>query len=260
MRLYTTADCTGAVAAHGTAAAFASPGLRVGVPSNSTTSFRATATDSAGNVSPCSAALTYVEDSTAPGAPAITSSDPASPANNNEPEDQGHRRGGSTVQLYTTADCTGAAAATAAPPRSPAPGLTVTVADNSTTSFRATATDAAGNTSPCSAVLQLRRGLLRPAARRALTDSDPDSPANDNAPRIKGTAADGSTVRLYTTADCTGAPAATGTAAALDGPGLTVSVARQLEHRASEPPRPTPRATPPRARLPTHLCRGLRAA
>jgi hypothetical protein len=40
-----------------------------------------------------------------------------------------------------------------------------------------------------------------------LDDADPNSPANDNQPRVKGFAEPGSTVRLYATSDCSGAPA-----------------------------------------------------
>jgi hypothetical protein len=43
---------------------FGTPGITVSVPDNTTTSFRATATDAAGNHSGCSAPFTYVEDST----------------------------------------------------------------------------------------------------------------------------------------------------------------------------------------------------
>jgi hypothetical protein len=57
-----------------------------------------------------------------------------------------------------------------------------------------------------------------------LTDTDPDSPANDNSPEIKGSAIDGSTVKLYTTSDCSGTPVATGSAANFASPGLTVNV------------------------------------
>ncbi len=57
-----------------------------------------------------------------------------------------------------------------------------------------------------------------------ITDTDPDSAASDNAPEVKGTAAANTTVRLYTTPDCSGTPAATGSAAAFASPGLTVSV------------------------------------
>jgi hypothetical protein len=64
VKLYKTANCTGVQAAQGTAAKFASPGITVSVPNNTTTSFRAKARDAAGNVSPCSTARQYVEDST----------------------------------------------------------------------------------------------------------------------------------------------------------------------------------------------------
>ena len=50
--------------AQGSAAAFASPGITASVPDNTTTAFRARATDAAGNISACSGAFTYVEDST----------------------------------------------------------------------------------------------------------------------------------------------------------------------------------------------------
>jgi hypothetical protein len=71
VRLYsalTTIDCTPeSLAATGTYSAFASPGLTVSVLDNSTTTFRATATDAAGNASPCSDSSTvYVEDSSLP--------------------------------------------------------------------------------------------------------------------------------------------------------------------------------------------------
>ena len=66
VRLYKTANCTGAPVGSGTAAQFASPGLGVTVPDNSTTQFRASARDAAGNISPCSVAKAYIEDETAP--------------------------------------------------------------------------------------------------------------------------------------------------------------------------------------------------
>ena len=52
------------------------------------------------------------------------------------------------------------------------------------------------------------------AAPRApsITDTDPDSPANDNNPEVKGSADSGSTVRIYSTSDCSGTPLATGSA------------------------------------------------
>ncbi len=58
----TSADCTPANGlVSGTAADFASAGIAVPVPDNSTTTLRATATDQAGNVSGCSSSIKYVE-------------------------------------------------------------------------------------------------------------------------------------------------------------------------------------------------------
>jgi CSLREA domain-containing protein len=180
VRIYTNATCTSAVAATGTAAAFAGAGLPVNVANNTTTGFYATATDAAGNPSPCSTpAFNYREDSAAPAAPSITSSTPPSPANDNNPELKGTAEAGSTVRLYTNATCTSAVAATGTAAAFAGAGLPVTVANNTTTSFRATATDAAGNTSPCSAAFTYVEGSTLP---NTSVVSGPSGPTGDATP------------------------------------------------------------------------------
>ena|GEM_PF-3982756 len=122
----------------------------VNVPDNSTTAFTATASDSAGNISVCSAALTYIEDSTPPGPPSCNASSPKSPANNNSPNILGTGEPGSTVTLYTNPACSGSAAGSG---RATALGLfsiLVNVADNTATIFYGHAEDSAGNVSACS--------------------------------------------------------------------------------------------------------------
>jgi arylsulfatase A-like enzyme len=230
----TSSDCTPAnLLATGTAATFASPGLGVSVPDDTTTRFRATATDAAGNTSGCSSSsVVYKEDSTPPPGPYFNATAPASPANNNSPKVKGTAQVGSTVRLYkaaTSSDCTPAnllATGTAAAFSSP--GLTVSVPDNSVTRFRATATDAAGNTSVCSAGSIVYTEDSTPPPGPYFSGTTPVSPANNNSPQVKGTAQVGSTVRLYkapTRGDCTPANlAATGSAASFASPGLTVSV------------------------------------
>jgi YVTN family beta-propeller protein len=151
--LFVDASCGESSVASGSAAAFASPGLAVNVADNSSTTFYATATDAAGNVSPCSSGLTYVEDSTPPAAPVVSDSDPDSPANANAPRIKGTAAAGSTVTLFTNATCTSSVAASGSAAVFASPGLTVGVPDNSTTTFWATATDAAGNQSACSSGL-----------------------------------------------------------------------------------------------------------
>jgi hypothetical protein len=225
VRLYTVSNCSGSPAATGSAAAFASPGLTPAVPDNSTRTFYATATDAAGNTSSCStSSITYVEDSTAPSAPVVSDSDPDSPANDNSPEIKGSAESGSTVRLYTTPDCTGSPAATGSAASFASPGLSVAVSDNTSTTYRAATTDAAGNASSCStSSITYVEDSTNPDTP-SITDTDPDSPANDNAPEVKGSAESGSTVTVYKTSDCTGGVAATGSAAAFADPGLTVSV------------------------------------
>ena len=84
-------------------------------------------------------------------APTLSSTVPASPANQNSPKVLGSAAAGSQVSIYSTSGCTGTPLATGTAAELGA-GITVAVADNSTTAFRATAT-ASGNTSSCSAPL-----------------------------------------------------------------------------------------------------------
>ena len=85
---------------------------------------------------------------TAPNPPTVDSTTPASPANNNSPHVLGTAEAGSTVNLYTNNTCTSAVAGTGT-----ASGgnydITVAVADDSTTTFYATAMNTFG-TSNCS--------------------------------------------------------------------------------------------------------------
>jgi hypothetical protein len=93
-------------------------------------------------------------DTHAPAAPQITSFSPNSPANDNNPEVKGSAAAGTTVKLYKTAGCTGSQVAQGSAAKFASPGITVSVADNTTTYFRAKARDAAGNVSPCSSARQ----------------------------------------------------------------------------------------------------------
>src|SRR5207249_2450641 len=156
---------------NGGAAAFASPGLAVTVGDNTSTTFKATATDAAGNASACSSGFTYVEDSTVPAAPRGLASTPAAPATDSNPSITGTAESGSTVKLYTTSDCSGTPAANGSAASFASPGFTVSVADNSSTTFKATATDAANNTSPCSAGFTYVEDSIVPAAPSGLAST-----------------------------------------------------------------------------------------
>ena len=210
--------------AQGSAGAFASPGITVSVVDNTTTQFSATATDAAGRTSACSNSLTYVEDSTPPAAPTITTTAPASPANNNSPKVKGTAAAGTTVKIYASGTCSGSPVAQGSAGAFASPGITVSVADNTTTQFRARATDAAGNNSGCSNSLTYVEDSTPPAAP-TITTTAPASPANNNSPKVKGTAAAGTTVKIYASGTCSGSPVAQGSAGAFASPGITVSVA-----------------------------------
>ncbi len=81
--------------------------------------------------------------------PTFTATSPPSPDADNHPFIIGDAATGSTVQLYTTADCSGPLAASGSAASFATPGLQVTVPDDSTTTFHGTAT-IGSTTSTCS--------------------------------------------------------------------------------------------------------------
>jgi Glycosyl hydrolase catalytic core len=102
------------------------------------------------------------------------------------------------------------------------PHTTPRLADGTHT-FRARAIDAAGNQSaPVSRSFTVDS---RPPPAPRIDLVSPKSPANNNNPRLSGSAQAGSTVRLYKTGACTGAPARTSPAAKFGSQGITVQVA-----------------------------------
>jgi hypothetical protein len=109
--------------------------------------FKVRAIDGANNYGE-PAVAEFTVDTVAPAAPLLTGTRPALPANNNAPAVWGSAEPASTVRLFA-GECVGAAASEGGA-GTLAGGLTVPVPDDATTTLRATATDRAGNTSPCS--------------------------------------------------------------------------------------------------------------
>jgi subtilisin family serine protease len=89
-------------------------------------------------------------DEEPPAPPQLKSTSPVSPADENHPKIVGTTEPGSTVEIYSGTTCGGSPVATGDSEELKAPGIAVTVPDNSTSQFSATATDAALNTSSCS--------------------------------------------------------------------------------------------------------------
>ncbi len=117
--------------------------------------------------------LQQAGDSTPPAAPWL-STDPASP-NASAPRVRGVAEAGSTVKVYAGPGCVGTLVATASAAELGSPGVFVAVAEGVTAFFSATATDAAGNVSACSAQVSYTR----------LKASTPPGGQNDDPPVLK---------------------------------------------------------------------------
>ena len=113
-----------------------------------------------------------------PAAPTVSATSPASPANNNSPAIIGSAAAGTTVNLFTNSACTGTPVATGSAATLASPGIPVPVADNSTTTFFATATNGANQTSACStsSVTYVEDSSLAP------DPNDPGTPGGDTDP------------------------------------------------------------------------------
>ncbi len=80
-----------------------------------------------------------------------------------------------------------------------------------------------GRLNVSTAMSVLEKDTTAPAAPH-LTSTVPNSPADENHPKVVGTAEAGSTIRIYKGTTCSGAPVATGAAAELSSPGIAVTV------------------------------------
>ncbi len=218
LRLYPSADCSGPALASGSAAELEGEGISVAVPDDSTTTIHATATSAAGNTSGCSGSVTYTEDSSAP--ETTIDSGPSGSTSNPTPTFSFHSsEAGSAFEcsldsgVPSFGPCSGPGAA-----HTP----TANLSDGPYT-FRVRATDAAQNTDPTPATQAFEVETAAPPAP-TLSAISPASPANENSPKLQGSAAAGSTLRLYTSADCSGPALASGSAAELEGEGISVAV------------------------------------
>jgi alpha-tubulin suppressor-like RCC1 family protein len=213
VRLYTMAACAGGVLATGTASAGGTFNIPITVGANTSTSLYAKATDAANNASACSAVFTYVNDSNPPAVPTGLAVNPVGPANNKNPVVSGMTgEAGATIKIYGNATCSGALYGSGTSTGTGGFSVTVTVGNDTTTTFYATATDSANNTSACSASNVTYVDDATPPAQPTGLSANPAGPANNNTPVIHGSAEAGSTVKLYTNATCTSTVAASGPA------------------------------------------------
>jgi hypothetical protein len=231
-----------ALEAEGTVEELEGAGIQVTVGLDSITTFYATIRDSSGT-SPCSLeSVTYRQVNGPPSAPVFGSVTPASPAADNFPRLGGSADGESTVTIYSTPDCSGQPLASGSSAAFANPGIQVPVADNSTTTFFATAAWG-GFSSPCSTSsisYQEVTAASSPPSTPApspgsgpQSNSGPPAPphlrtnpagrANDNTPIVSGSAPGAASVKIFTNPSCDGSPAAKGSAAQFAS-GLEVQV------------------------------------
>jgi hypothetical protein len=132
----------------------------------------------------------------------------------------------STVTVYTDSGCTGAVTTTGSLNELEGAGIQVTVFPGSTTVFYATLTEPSepGSPSSCSSPGLTYRQVTGAPAPPTITGVDPASPADDNAPRVSGSAEDGATVAIYSEPTCTSAALAAGSAAVFASGGIAVPV------------------------------------
>jgi len=101
--------------------------------------------------------LDQAGDVAPPAAPQLTSTDPPSPHLSGTLRVRGTAEAGSTVRIYAGPDCAGAPVAAGSAAELRSSGIAVEVAEGVTATFSATATDAANNTSSCSAPISYTR-------------------------------------------------------------------------------------------------------
>lgn len=126
------------------------------------------------------------------------------------------------ITLYTDSQCLGPVAAEGTAEQLEEEGIQVTVAPDSITHFYATQTNISG-VSACSKGLEYQQVSTPPAAP-TFSSTTPASPANENFPRLSGSAAGKSTVTIYTDSSCSSS-AGSGTAAEFSAGGIQVHVA-----------------------------------
>lgn len=134
------------------------------------------------------------------------------------------------VRLYTAADCTGPVAGEGTVATLEGAGILVgtAVAPDSVTFYYATQTDGI-ETSACSQGLRYRQ-VTTPPAMPIVTSIDPDSPANNNFPRLIGSADPEGTVAVYASDSCGGGEVASGSGELFAAPGIQVGVADNSEN------------------------------
>jgi hypothetical protein len=221
VRVYRTGSCSGAIAITSSAEQLNGVGVAVQVPINTTSVLSVDVLNVRGEHSACSNAVSYTEDEIAPPAPVSNGIQPTSPANNNSPRVTGSAQAGSTVIVHQDS-CAGPVLAMGTAAALAGTGITFPVANDQVVSIFVAARDAAGNVSTCTGFGTYTEDSTPPPTP-TVTGFVPSNDANNNFPRVQGTA-QGTVVRVYA-GSCLGTLVAQGTAAAYASPGIGFGVA-----------------------------------
>jgi hypothetical protein len=212
--IYTNSNCSGTPVAAGTGDELEGAGITVVVAPDSITTFFATATDGTFATSPCSnPGLSYQQVTTGPGPPTPATVSPASPADDNTPQVSGSSAPGTTVKLFNNSTCTGTVLGSGSAAEFAAGGIQASVPNDSTTTIYASASLAGVNSICSAASVTYREDSTAPQVPelRVL----PGARANDNNPRLTGSAPGANAVRIHDNRNCIGTPLASGTPADL---------------------------------------------
>jgi hypothetical protein len=186
-------------------------GINASTLNDGTISLSVTSTDPAGNPSSATTG-SATKDTAAPSAPSVTSTNPTSPSKTSTtPTIIGSAESGSNVKLYTNGTCTSAVAGTGSESTFVSPGIGVTVTANTTTTFFATATDAAGNISACSSTsVSYTHDNTAPSVGAAVVAATSGGDPIGSAGFVSGLAASARTYRVYANiSDLSGVASAT---------------------------------------------------
>lgn len=133
-----------------------------------------------------------------------------------------------TVRIYNVADCTGPTAGEGTVAGLKGEGTLVAAVEPDTVTVYYANVSNGLETSECSAGLSYRQ-VSTPPSTPVLTSVNPASPANNNFPRLLGTADPDAVVSVYADGSCSGAVVSAGTGAELGGEGIQVPVADNTE-------------------------------
>ncbi|MFP2925900.1 hypothetical protein ACLESO_11910, partial [Pyxidicoccus sp. 3LG] len=171
-------------------------------------------------MSACSSALGYRHDNVAPAAPTLTGFTPASPGTSLTPQLGGTAEKSASVSIFRGSGCVApTVATTTANATTGGFTSTLTVSANQTTTFSARAVDAAGNTSPCSAVASYTNDSAVPGL--TLIDGIVPFSTPPFVGAVRAQTEPGARVALFSNAACTVAvPAGTEVVASASGGAL----------------------------------------